>query len=232
MLRALDPAHVFPVALTLLTRNTDRFRFKFIFGRRVDPQPSWDHRSDEAQVPFEELTTEPLLVPAMESMWNWMTGKGDAVEAEGLELDLEECAAVLQAPSEPGDEAARVGASYQLGLAANAGDRRALECLVEALTGSSVHACRRVAVHGLQAAGNAAVPALLEILAESDSHETLMHAVDALGEGERHRLRTRLFSLGWLRAHTGGAVPRSGAQPDRRRGKLVMLSPFVCCPSR
>ena len=70
MLRALDPAHVFPVALTLLTRKTDRLRFKFIFGRRVDPQPSWDHRSDEAQVPFEELTTEPLLVPAMESMWN------------------------------------------------------------------------------------------------------------------------------------------------------------------
>ena len=29
-----------------------------------------------------------------------MTGKGDAVEAEGLELDLEECAAVLQAPAE------------------------------------------------------------------------------------------------------------------------------------
>ena len=106
-----------------------------------------------------------------------MTGKGDAVEAEGLELDLEECAAVLQAPSEPGDEAARVGASYQLGLAANAGDRRALECLVEALTGSSVQACRRVAVHGLQAAGNAAVPALLEILVKSDNHETLMHAV-------------------------------------------------------
>ena len=67
MLRALDPAHVFPVALT---RKTDRIRFKFIFGRRVDPQPSWDHRSDEAQVPFEELTTEPLLIPAMESMWN------------------------------------------------------------------------------------------------------------------------------------------------------------------
>ena len=67
MLRALDPAHVFAVALT---RKTDRIRFKFIFGRRVDPQPSWDHRSDEAQVPFEELTTEPLLIPAMESMWN------------------------------------------------------------------------------------------------------------------------------------------------------------------
>ena len=147
-----------------------------------------------------------------------MTGKGDAVEAEGLELDLEECAAVLQAPAEPGDEAARVGASYQLGLAANAGDRRALECLVEALTGSSVQACRRVAVHGLQAAGNAAVPSLLEILAESDSHETLMHAVDALGEGERHRLRTRL-GLAGLRAHAGGAVPRSRAQPDRGRGR-------------
>ena len=56
--------------MSTLTRKTDRFRFKFIFGRRVDPQPSWDHRSDEAQVPFEELTTEPLLIPAMESMWN------------------------------------------------------------------------------------------------------------------------------------------------------------------
>ena len=56
--------------MSTLTRKTDRLRFKFIFGRRVDPQPSWDHRSDEAQVPFEELTTEPLLIPAMESMWN------------------------------------------------------------------------------------------------------------------------------------------------------------------
>ena len=145
-----------------------------------------------------------------------MTGKGDAVEAEGLELDLEDCAAVLQAPSEPGDEAARVGASYQLGLAANAGDRRALECLVEALTGSSVQACRRVAVHGLQAAGNAAVPPLLEILDESDSHETLMHAVDALGEGERDRLRTRLGSLGCVL--TPAALCLSGAQSDSRGG--------------
>ena len=50
--------------------------FKFIFGRRVDPvAPAWDHNPDAEQTPWEELTSTPDLIPAMESTWKWMKGE-------------------------------------------------------------------------------------------------------------------------------------------------------------
>lgn len=156
--------------------------FKFIYYRREDPsRPSWNRQVDEPLAPWEELTSEPSLVPAMESVWQWMCGEtGKPAEGEDVAATVG-WAAMLVAPAAKGDEAARVGASYQLGRAASAGDAAALEALVGALV-SETEGARRAAVHGLQAAGDCAVSALLGVLENADDHETLMSTTDALGE--------------------------------------------------
>ena len=48
--------------------------FKFIFERNSEPtEPEWDH--DPARVPpFETLTADDSLLPAMESTWDWLLG--------------------------------------------------------------------------------------------------------------------------------------------------------------
>lgn len=158
--------------------------FKFIFGRRIDPTaPSWDHQADVPLTPWEELTTEPSLIPGMESTWNWLCGAqpDGPVAADASGDDRDRWAATLGAEAAPGDEAARVGAAYQLGRAANQGDEAALAVLIHGL-GSEVEGCRRASVHGLQAAGDCAVPELMRVLEETEDHEMLMNASDALGE--------------------------------------------------
>ena len=129
--------------------------FKMIFGRRVDPTaPSWDHREDQPLTPFEQLTSEPSLVPAMEATWAWMCGNPGAAHVIASRTD--EWIDTLHAPTKPGDDATRVGAAYNLGRAAPTDDD-CLSALVRALS-SDVQGCRRAAVVGLQAAGAAAVP--------------------------------------------------------------------------
>ena len=45
--------------------------FKFIFERTAEPyEPEWDHDPEADLTPFSALTTEPDLVPAMESFWH------------------------------------------------------------------------------------------------------------------------------------------------------------------
>ena len=154
--------------------------FKMIFGRRVDPTaPSWDHREDQPLTPFEQLTSEPSLVPAMEATWAWMCGNPGAAHAIASH-NTDELIETLYAPTKPGDDATRVGAAYTLGRAAPTDDV-CLSALVRALS-SDVQGCRRAAVFGLQAAGDAAVPPLLELLSSSNDHDTLMRVADALGE--------------------------------------------------
>lgn len=153
--------------------------FKMIFGRRVDPTaPSWDHREDRPLTPFEHLTSEPSLVPAMEATWAWMCGNPGA--AQTVASHTGEWIDTLYAAAKPGDDAKRVGAAYNLGRAAPA-DAACLSALIHALS-SDVQGCRRAAVFGLQAAGDAAVPQLLDLLRSSNDHDTLMRVADALGE--------------------------------------------------
>ena len=153
--------------------------FKMIFGRRVEPTaPSWDHREDRPLTPFEHLTSEPSLVPAMEATWAWMCGNPGA--AQTVTSHTGEWIDTLYAAAKPGDDAKRVGAAYNLGRAAPA-DAACLSALIHALS-SDVQGCRRAAVFGLQAAGDAAVPPLLELLSLSNDHDALMRAADALGE--------------------------------------------------
>lgn len=153
--------------------------FKMIFGRRVDPtSPSWNHREDQPLIPFEKLTSEPALVPAMEATWAWMCGSPSTAHVAASRPD--EWINVLHAPSKTGDDAARVGAAYNLGRAAPADDV-CLAALVRGLS-SEIQGCRRASVFGLQTSGGVAVPHLLELLSSSEDHDTLMHAADALGE--------------------------------------------------
>lgn len=153
--------------------------FKMIFGRRVEPTaPSWDHREDQPLTPFERLTTEPSLVPAMEATWAWMCGNPEAAHVVASRTD--EWIETLYAPTKPGDDATRVGAAYNLGRAAPT-DAACLSALIHALS-SNVQSCRRAAVFGLQVVGDAAVPQLLTLLSSSNDHDTLMRVADSLGE--------------------------------------------------
>lgn len=176
---------------------------KFIFARRSEPgdgPPSWNHDPRTAEdTPWEELASEPALAPAMQSIWEWMLGAhavpDSSVHSLVLQQSLKLEHQILLAPWEAGDEGRRVGAAYRLGRAAASAagtdsGEQAVQLLMAALTHpGQQQAPRRSAVHGLQAAGQAAVPALIAHMrvlvltgARVDNHEAIMLAGDALGE--------------------------------------------------
>ena len=165
---------------------------KFIFSRRSEPggSPSWAHEAGSALPPWEEFTTEPALIPAMQSTWEWMLGQSVPPADSEEEGRVQKLRETLLAPWEAGDEGRRVGAAYRLGrVAASSCGQQALQALMQALTHPERHAARRSAVHGLQAAGEAAVPLLVGHMHEQvalgqreNNFEAIMLAGDALGE--------------------------------------------------
>jgi len=116
--------------------------FKFIFERNSEPtEPEWDH--DPARVPpFETLTEDGSLLPAMESTWDWLLGNKVPQASPEDEVAVEALAVAMATPAElPGSEPARVGAGYRLGRLAWGGSREALAALLSAC-GSAAEAER------------------------------------------------------------------------------------------
>jgi hypothetical protein len=110
--------------------------------------PPWGHDPSSADsTPWEELTGVPALIPAMQSVWEWMLsgrvtpiGKSQSPELSCTEQQarVAELGAALLAPWAAGDEGRRVGAAYGLGRiagsqAATPAGQQALRQLVEAL---------------------------------------------------------------------------------------------------
>ena len=161
--------------------------FKFIFTRCREPTaPDWD--ADGTPVDFAELLSEPAMVPALESLFDWQKGEGNAplpAECSCSAAELAAAEATLLAPPADGDEAVRTGAAYVLARAARAGDAASAEALVSAVTQRESSAGRRCAAHALTAAGVGVIPRLLGAMnagAAAGDWEVVVDAADAIGE--------------------------------------------------
>ena len=131
---------------------------------------------------------------AVESVAAWLLGGTKTSDEQTSEEWHEQCGAVLASNQTPGDEAERVSVVYRLGATAAAGNARSLSQLLAALEPTAPAASRRVAVHGLGAAGTVAVPALLQLLENCtrdvvrgknhgpEQWEHITNCADALGE--------------------------------------------------
>jgi hypothetical protein len=124
--------------------------------------------------------TEPELVPAIASVWQWLLGETAGFRAPSIEtVDLDTLGGQLLLPQTDGDEAIRVGAGYR--LAQSASDE-AVARLVYTLE-HGPEAGRRVAVQALGAAGSAAVGVLVARIGELSADlaaATARGAVDEL----------------------------------------------------
>ena len=167
--------------------------FKLWFARAEDPIHAAVVSSARVRCwpPFETLTRERALVPAIEALWEWMRpqhrDKGKPAMCYLDSNTLSDCSTLLTSVPTHGSEARRVGAAYRLGRAAAAGQKLALDILLQPLLkthpSENQQAARRSAVNGLQIVGSMAVPPLLDLLREpSASVPSLASAADAIGE--------------------------------------------------
>ena len=165
---------------------------KFIFSStRTPTTPSWATASPPA-----DWATAGVL-PGMEgtcaSLWRWFGG--DAVggpDVPATTAGVAELGGRLIAEHVHGDEVDRNNASYALAeIARSDGDNaaHAIELLLAGITHATCESARRVAVPGLAAAGNAAVPSLIALLEDiivagddTVALRTVAYCADALGE--------------------------------------------------
>jgi hypothetical protein len=170
---------------------------------------------------FLQAGAPPGSEGACRSLWQWLgadAGAADHLDClvapcggggggggggpdDASDTLVQELRARLTAEHVAGDEPLRNAASYALGrLAAGGGGggvhrAAALAALLEGLVHPSCEGARRVAIHGLSAAGNPAVPGLVSLLrrslgalhdaaadSESQNLRTVIYAADALGE--------------------------------------------------
>jgi hypothetical protein len=190
--------------------------FKFIFTRCREPTaPDWDSMGPAATagVNWRSLVSEPAMVPALQSLWEWQVGVGNAplppesVET-GVTSDSERAVAVatLLASSAYGDDAGRTGAAYQLARAARCGDVESLATLMQALAQRESPAGRRCAAHALTSAPAAAAAPdagpLLRLLEQGKAAgdwELAVNAADAIGEcGYSDVAEDTLSLIDWL----------------------------------
>jgi hypothetical protein len=173
--------------------------FKFIFTRCREPTaPDWDSLGAAAKIAvnWRSLVSEPAMIPALQSLWEWQAGVGNATlpsesVATGIASDSERAVAVatLLAPSTHGDDAERTGAAYRLARAARCGDVESLAKLMQILAQRESPAGRRCAAHALTSAPAAAAAPiagpLLRLLEEGKAvgdWELAVNAADAIGE--------------------------------------------------
>jgi len=169
-----------------------RAMFKFIFSStRTPTTPSWDAASPAAD--WAAAGVPSGMEGACESLWRWFGGDpAGGPDVPATTDSAAELGARLTAEHAHGDELGRIHASYALAETATSGGRdsdEAVELLIEAVSHETCEGARRVAVPGLAAAGDAAVPSLVALLDALDVEgcdeaalRTLAYGADALGE--------------------------------------------------
>lgn len=200
---------------SLNVSDLDRYMLKFQFVRlRAPAYPSWNHQSEEMIVP---KGTPAIHLNLWQDVWDWL--RGDRTEKQaGLPLD-ETRLSQLQQDLTSEDAAARGRAADELGLHGEAAAASAsalghlLNDPVETTALNAAYALGRMgskgieelvgqlnvgktliaqrAAYGLQAAGAAAVPGLLQMLDHKDEHRCALAA----------------FVLGMIGPSAGEAVP-------------------------
>lgn len=184
--------------------------FKFIFTRCREPTaPDWNSLGPAAAtVDWHPLVSEPAIIPALQSLWEWQVGVGNiplspepAASHHSSESGCAPTFAILVAPPTPGDDAERTGAAYRLARAARRGDLESLAALLQALTQRESPAGRRCAAHALTSAPPAASSPggpLVCILADAQAAgdwELAVDAVDAIGECGYSDVKDEILSL-------------------------------------
>ena len=144
--------------------DQNRYMMKFLFCRKAEPtSPAWNLVTSSGG----SFSRHPAIC---RHLWDWNRGD-DQVEA--VKIDPEE-AADLEAELVDGSEPERIDASYALGEAGEVG--RLLESLRRQTTlklglnleRQHTNAAQVDAVYGLTVAGSAAVPALTDLLQDSE----------------------------------------------------------------
>ena len=165
---------------------------KFIFSSTRAPTttPSWNAASP---ADWSKAGVPPGMEGACGSLWRWLGGDAaGGPQVHAATDSVTELGARLTAEHAHGDEPSRNNASYALGEIAASGGRdaaQAVELLLAAITHETCEGARRVAVPGLAAAGDAAVPSLIALLegidvegAKAAALRVLAYGADALGE--------------------------------------------------
>jgi hypothetical protein len=189
--------------------------FKFIFTRCREPTaPDWNSQGAPAEsMDWRSLVSEPAMAPALQSLWEWQVGVGNApLASESVEIGITSeseravAVATLLAPSVPGDDAERTGAAYRLARSARCGDMESLATLTQALAQRESPAGRRCAAHALTSApAAAAAPVggpllrLFEDGTAAGDWELAVNAADAIGEcGYSGMADDTLSLIDWL----------------------------------
>jgi hypothetical protein len=167
------------------TSDRKRYMLKFQFARMREPDaPTWDHHSEEWQVPV----PEPQRAMSHHT-WRWLRGAGASPSSIEPTESLSDLLAALLSES----PARRLYAAYELGLHGEAAFRPLLEALrrqaaeaepaIEAKTADNAHGTNPTllpAAQALLASGAPAVSTLL--LALSDPHWLVrVSAAEVLG---------------------------------------------------
>ena len=201
--------------------------FKFIFNRTCAPSaPTWDTSGPPPD--FAAAGAPAGMHGACRSLWRWLGGDdsllGPVMDEAGT---VQQLSATLTAEWAAGDEGERNHASYRLAELAEAGNTAAAEALLAAVVHPTCEGARRVAIHGLSAAGDPVVPGLLELLQQSHVDDevglrTMTYVADALGEaaegaetweaaltllGDKQKLLDVAIAAGEQQVAASGGVP-------------------------
>ena len=166
------------------TAVAPRVMFKFLYTcGQARTHSSWDHRSGVTAWANED---DDSGLPALTaSIGSFMLGQSEAATLprnDGLSAPSALVSRTIDALLRGRTEVARMAAAYELAQAARAGSTESVAGLIQALRHGG-EAAQRAGMHGLTAAGSAAVEPLMAILAEPDVDEYVACcAVHALGE--------------------------------------------------
>ena len=184
-----------------------RVMFKFLYAAgQARIRPSWDHRSD-VTVRANGHDAVPSALTA--SIWSFMLGESEAPTRPsngGGSAPSVPVSGTIDALLRGRTEAARMAAAYELAQAARAGCTESVAGLIRALRQGG-EASQRAAMHGLTAAGNAAVEPLVATLAEPgvDDHVACC-AVQALGEAAEEPSLAMVDAVGAVMDRVAGEI--------------------------
>ena len=184
-----------------------RVMFKFLYAcGQARTRPSWDHRNGDTPWTIGHDAVPHALT---RSVWSFMLGESEAAttprNAGGSDASAP-VSGTIDALLGGRTEAARVAAAYELAQAARAGSTESVAGLIRALRRGG-EASQRAAMHGLTAAGSAAVEPLMAILAEPDVDDHVACcAVHALGEAAGEPSLAMVDAVGTVMDRVAGEI--------------------------
>lgn len=184
-----------------------RVMFKFLYAAgQARTRPSWDHRSGDTPLAIGHDAVPHALTA---SIWSFMLGESETAtpprNSGGSDASAP-VSATIDALLGGWTEAVRMAAAYELAQAARAGSTESVAGLIRALRHGG-EATQRAAMHGLTAAGGAAVGPLMAVLAEPDvdDHVTCC-AVHALGEAAGEPSLAMVDAVGTVMDRVAGEI--------------------------